>query len=96
MLFFTVPMFSLQLSLLSIILKRLIPNYISVVVKLIPRQPRQKQHSTGSKLFASKLDLNLRKKLLKWYIWGIALYGAEIWTLRKVDHKYLEIFETWC
>ena len=23
-------------------------------------------------LFASKLDLNLRKKPIKWYIWGIA------------------------
>jgi hypothetical protein len=24
------------------------------------------------------------------------LYGAETWTLRKVDHKYLESFEMWC
>jgi hypothetical protein len=36
-------------------------------------------------LFTSKLDLNLRKKLVKCYIWSIALYGAETWTLRKVD-----------
>ena len=28
-------------------------------------------------LFTSKLDLNLRKKLVKYYIWSIALYGAE-------------------
>jgi hypothetical protein len=32
-------------------------------------------------LFTSKLDLNLRKKLVKCYIWSIALYGAETWTL---------------
>ena len=32
--------------------------------------------------FTSKLDLNLRKKLLKCYIWSIALYDTEIWTLR--------------
>jgi hypothetical protein len=25
------------------------------------------------------------KKLVKWYIWSIALCGAETWTLRKVD-----------
>jgi hypothetical protein len=37
-------------------------------------------------LFTSKLGLNLRKKLFKCYIWIIALYGAEIWTLKKVDH----------
>ena len=28
--------------------------------------------------------LNLRKKLLKRYIWSIALYGAETWTLWEV------------
>jgi hypothetical protein len=28
-------------------------------------------------LFTSKLDLELRKKLVKCYIWSIALYGAE-------------------
>ena len=32
-------------------------------------------------LFTSKLDLNLRKKLVKCYVWSMALYGAETWTL---------------
>jgi hypothetical protein len=41
------------------------------------------------------LDLNLRKKLVKCYTWTIALYGAETWTFRKVDRKYLEGFEMW-
>jgi len=44
-------------------------------------------------LFTSKLDLNLRKKLIKCYIWGMALYGAGTWTLRAADQKYLESFE---
>jgi hypothetical protein len=26
----------------------------------------------------------------------MALYGAETWTLRAVDHKHLESFEMWC
>jgi len=47
-------------------------------------------------LFTSKLDLNLRKKLIKCYIWSMALHGAETWTLRAADHKYLESFEMWC
>jgi hypothetical protein len=47
-------------------------------------------------IFTSKLELNLRKKLVKCYIWSIALYGAETWTVRKVDQKYLESFEMWC
>jgi len=47
-------------------------------------------------LFTSKLDLNLRKKLIKCYIWKMALYGAETWMLRAADQKYLESFEMWC
>jgi hypothetical protein len=47
-------------------------------------------------LFTSKMELELRKKLLKCYIWSIALYGAETWTLCAVDQKHLESSEMWC
>jgi hypothetical protein len=47
-------------------------------------------------LFTSTLDLELRKKLVKCYIWSIALYGAETWTLRAVDQKHLKSSEMWC
>jgi len=43
----------------------------------------------------STLDLELGKKLVKCYIWSIALYGAETWTLRAIDQKHLESFEMW-
>ena len=47
-------------------------------------------------LLTSTLDLKLRKKLVKWYIWSIGFYGAETWTLRAVDQKHLESFQMWC
>jgi hypothetical protein len=47
-------------------------------------------------LFTSKMGLELRKKLVKCYIWSIALHGDETWTLRAVDQKHLERFEMWC
>jgi hypothetical protein len=47
-------------------------------------------------IFTSTLDVKLRKKLAKRYIWNMALYGAETWALRAVDHKHLESFEMWC
>jgi len=31
------------------------------------------------------MDLKLRKKLVKCYIWSTALYGAETWMIRAVD-----------
>ena len=42
------------------------------------------------------MDLNLRKKLEKCYSYSIALFGAEIWTLRKVDHSSLEMEKINC
>jgi hypothetical protein len=47
-------------------------------------------------LFTGSLDLELRKKLVKSYIWSIALYGAETGTLRTVDQKHLESSEVRC
>ena len=42
-------------------------------------------------LFTSTLDLELRKKLVKCYVWTIALYGAETWTLRAI-YIYIYIY----
>jgi hypothetical protein len=68
----------------------------NVHVKFNLELPWRKQHSTGRRIFTNTLDLNLRKKRVKWYIWGTALCGAETWTLRKADQKYMESFEMWC
>jgi hypothetical protein len=49
-----------------------------------------------SSRFTSKMDVELRKKLVNCYIWTIALYGTEASTLRAVDQKHLESFGMWC
>ena len=38
----------------------------------------------------------MRKKLVKCYIWSMALYGAETGTVRAVYQKCLESSEMWC
>jgi hypothetical protein len=48
-------------------------------------------------LFTSTLDLKkLRKKLVKCYIWSIALYCAETSMIQAIDQKHLGSFEMWC
>jgi hypothetical protein len=47
-------------------------------------------------LFNSKLELNLRGKPLKCYIWSTALCGVETWALRRVGRKYQGSFDMWC
>jgi hypothetical protein len=53
---------------------------------------REKQGVLTSK----SISLELRKRIAKAYVWSVALYGAETWTLNKKDEKRLEAFEMWC
>jgi hypothetical protein len=69
-------------------LASMITNDAKCTREIIPRISMAKAaFNKKTTLFKSTLDLNLRKKLVKCYIWSTALYGAETWTLRKVDPK---------
>ena len=37
------------------------------------------------RLFTGKKILELKKRIMRCFIWSVALYAAEIWTLTKVD-----------
>jgi len=39
-------------------------------------------------LFTSKLNISIRKKLVRCYLWSISLNGSDTWTLRKLESKY--------
>jgi hypothetical protein len=74
----------------------MIPNDARCACEIKSRTAMAKAALNKKKaLCTTKLDLNLRKKLVKCYIWSIALYGAETWTFQK-DQKYLKSFEMWC
>jgi hypothetical protein len=52
------------------------------------------EHEEGSS--HQQIGITCRKIPVKCCIWSVALCGAEIWILRKVDQKYLGSFEMWC
>jgi hypothetical protein len=79
-------------------------NYLGSIITNDARCTREIKSRTAlakaafnkkKKLLNSKLDLNLRTKLVKYCIWGTALCGAETWTLRKADQKYVGSFQMW-
>jgi hypothetical protein len=81
----------LLIELSQIIVIHPLRNAKSESEKFICRIPMAKRASNKEKtLFTSKSDLNVRKKLIKCYIWSTAFYDVEISTLRKVDQKYLK------
>ena len=30
------------------------------------------------------------------YVWSIAIYGCETWTIGEAERKRLDVFEMWC
>ena len=44
-------------------------------------------------IFCGLLEKELRKRLEKCFVWSVALYGAETWTLRRNEQTRLEAFE---
>ena len=43
-------------------------------------------------IFCGPLEKELRKRLVKCFVWSVALYGAETLTLRRNEEKQLEAF----
>ena len=44
----------------------------------------------------SRLNVNIRCRMMECYVWSVLKYGSEMWTLRKDDIKKLNAFEMWC
>ena len=44
-------------------------------------------------IICGPLEKELRKMLVKCFVWNIASYGAETWTLRRNERKRLEALE---
>ena len=39
------------------------------------------------KLFSGKMNLELKKRIMKCLVWSVALYAAEMWTLVQTDKR---------
>ncbi|CAI6362900.1 unnamed protein product [Macrosiphum euphorbiae] len=59
-------------------------------------QEKQAFYHKKHLLTVNTVSLNTRKNLIKNFVWSIALYGTETWTILKAERKKIEAFETWC
>jgi len=72
-----------------------ITNEARVTCEIQSRIVMAKATFNKKAFFSSKLDL--KKKLVKCYIWSTGLCGAETLTLQTVDQNYLECLKCgWC
>ena len=46
-------------------------------------------------IFCGPLEKELSKRLMKFFVWSLALYGEQTWTLQRNEQKRMEEFEMW-
>ena len=46
-------------------------------------------------LMRGSLSLHLKKRMVKAFVWSVAVYGSETWTPQIEDIRRLEAFEIW-
>jgi len=44
---------------------------------------------------ANTVGLKTRKTVIRSFVWSIAIYGSETWTILKAEGKSIKAFETW-
>ena len=47
-------------------------------------------------LCSNNFSLEIKKKSIKSWVWSVAVYGSETWTLGKNDERIVNAFETRC
>lgn len=47
-------------------------------------------------LTSRSVSKEIRKRIIKTYVWPVAMYGSETWTLSKTARKQLDALEMWC
>jgi hypothetical protein len=44
----------------------------------------------------NSINMQLRKHLVKTFVWSMLLYGSETWTLGEAEKKRIVAFDMWC
>ena len=57
---------------------------------------RKAMTNLDSILKSRDITLPTKVHLLKAMIFSIVMYGCEIWTIKKAEHRRIDAFELWC
>ena len=52
-------------------------------------------YNKRKELLTRSIRVDLRKRLVKTFVWPVVLYGCETWTMRKEEINRLNAFEMW-
>lgn len=56
-------------------------------IDIISRMNQTAFQSKKNMVMFKNIDIQVRKNLLKVYVWSVALYGSETWTIGKTVEK---------
>lgn len=59
-------------------------------------QAKQAYYKKRNLFTSNRISLDTRKSLIQIFVWSLALYGAETWTIMKAEKAKIEAFEVCC
>ena len=57
---------------------------------------RKAMTNLDSILKSRDITLSTKVRLVKAMVFPVFMYGCESWTIKKADHRRIDVFELWC
>ena len=57
---------------------------------------RKVMTNLDSILKSRDITLSIKVRLVKAMVFPVVVYGCEIWTIKKAEHRRIDAFELWC
>ena len=57
---------------------------------------RKAMRNLDSILKSRDITLSTKVHLVKAMIFPVVMYGCEVWTIKKAEHRRIDAFELWC
>ena len=75
-----------------------ITEMMTAVMKLKKRLLLGRKTMTNLDSILKSRDITLPKKvcLVKAVVFPVVIYGCEIWTIKRAEHRRIDAFEVWC
>ena len=69
---------------------------MEIILKTINKDQVRVMTNLDRILKSRDITLSTKIRLVKAMVFPIVMYGCESWTIKKAEHKRIDVFELWC
>ena len=69
---------------------------MEIILKTINKDQVRVMTNLDRILKSRDITLSTKIRLVKAMVFPIVMYGCESWTIKKAEHRRIDVFELWC